>query len=116
MGRQYVDVKVCSDDRCSEWVIAFIDTGADLTVISTSISEKLGIVLEKTEREWAASDGDELYSPITQVEIIEDGGGERVSLDEVLVDDRPLDKESNEDVLLGLDYLQKAKKVLYFDD
>ena len=57
-----------------------------------------------------------MYSPITQVEIIEDGGGERVSLDEVLVDDRPLDKESNEDVLLGLDYLQKAKKVLYFDD
>ena len=89
-----------------------MDTGADLTVISTSISEKLGIVLEKTEREWAASEGDELYSPITQVEIIEDGGGERVSLDEVLVDDRPLDKESNEYVLLGLDYLQKAKKVV----
>ena len=28
MGRQYVDVKICSDGRCSEWVIAFIDTGA----------------------------------------------------------------------------------------
>ena len=116
MGRQYVDVKVSSDDRCSEWVRAFIDTGADLTVISTEISEKLGIVLENIEREWAASDGDELYSPIAQVEIIEDGGSERVLLDEVLVDDRPLDKENNEDVLLGLDYLQKAKKVLYFDD
>jgi predicted aspartyl protease len=35
-----------------------MDTGADLTVISTSISEKLGIVPEMTEREWAASDGD----------------------------------------------------------
>ena len=85
-------------------------------MIGTRISEKLGIVLEMTEREWAASDGDELYSPITQVEIIEDGGHARISLDEVLVDDRPLDTESNEDVLLGLDYLQKAKKVLYFDD
>ncbi len=51
MGRQYVDVKVCSDDQCSEWVRAFIDTGADLTVISTEISEKLGIVLENIERE-----------------------------------------------------------------
>ncbi|MEA2015014.1 MAG: hypothetical protein U9N38_06905, partial [Thermodesulfobacteriota bacterium] len=49
-------------------------------------------------REWAASDGDESYSPIAQVEIIEDGGRRRFSLDEVLVDDRPLDKESNEDV------------------
>ena len=87
-----------------------------MTVIGTRISEKLGIVLEMTEREWAASDGDELYSPIAQVEIIEDGGSERVSLDEVLVDDRPLDRESNEDVILGPDYLQKAKKVLYFDD
>ena len=45
-----MDVKVCSDGRCSEWVRAFIDTGADLTVISTSISEKLGIVLEKTKK------------------------------------------------------------------
>jgi hypothetical protein len=57
-----------------------------------------------------------LYSPIAQVEILEDGGRGRISLDEVLVDDRPLDRESNEDVLLGLDYLQKAKKVLHFDD
>ena len=32
--------------QCSEWVRAFIDTGTDLTVISTEISEKLGIVLE----------------------------------------------------------------------
>ena len=45
-----MDVKVCSGGRCSEWVIAFIDTGADLTVISTSISEKLGIVPEKTKK------------------------------------------------------------------
>ena len=41
---------------------------------------------------------DELYFPITQVETIGDGGRKRFLLDE----------ESNEDVLIGLDYLQKG--------
>ena len=82
-------------------------------MIGTRISEKLGIVLEMTEREWAASDGDELYSPITQVEIIEDGGRGRISLDEVLVDDRPLDKESNEDVSWSGLFAESEKGVVF---
>lgn len=116
MGRQYMNVKICSNDKCTEWVKAFIDSGADLTVISTNISKRLGIVLEDIEREWAASDGDKIYSPITKVEIVEDGENKGTLLDEVLVDDRPLDKENHEEVILGLDYLQKVKKILHFDD
>ena len=39
-----------------------------------------------------------------------------IFLDEVLIDDGPLDEENNEEVIIGLDYLQKAKKMLRFDD
>jgi predicted aspartyl protease len=116
MGRKYARVALHSGNNNLENVLAFIDTGADLTIISTKVAKKLKIKISNTERRWTASDGDEKQSPITELELGSDGDEASVHLDEVLIEDSPIDKDSGEEVILGLDYLQKTKKVLRFDD
>jgi predicted aspartyl protease len=116
MGRKYVNVKIFFENRSIEDLNAFIDTGSDLTIISTEIARRLRIKIQNIERKWTASDGDERQSPITEIKIQEKDKKEAIFLDEVLIDDAPLDPENNEDVIIGLDYLQKAKIILSFDD
>ena len=116
MGRKYTRIQVRSKDRALSGIMAFIDCGSDLTIISTKVAKRLKIKPQNIERKWTASDGDERYSPITEIEVRaeDDDGG--VVLDDILIEDSPLDKESGEEVVLGLDYLQKTKKTLRFDD
>jgi len=116
MGRKYAKLSLRSDNKKMENVLAFIDTGADLTIISTKVAKKLKIKSSNIERKWTASDGDEKQSPITELDLKSDDDEESVHLDEVLIDDMPIDKDSGEEVILGLDYSQKTKKVLRFDD
>ena len=116
MGRKYTRVKVFFNDNCVENLNAFIDSGSDLTIIETKVAKKLKIKMPFIERQWTASDGDERQSPIVEINIQAEDDKKGIFLDEVLIDDGPLDKENNEDVIIGLDYLQKAKKILRFDD
>ncbi len=97
-------------------ILAFIDTGADLSIIGTSIVKNLEIEEIIYERAWIASDGDRRLSPIVEVGIRAEDDDDFIELDEVIMDDAPLDDESDEEVILGLDYLQKGKKTLVFDD
>ena len=116
MGRLYTTVKVCFKNRSVDNVNAFIDTGSDLTIISTKIAKKLGIKKTNIELKWRASDGDERLSPLTEIKLKAQEDKRLVFLDGVLIDDAPLDKDTQEEVLIGLDYLQKTKRVLRFDD
>ena len=115
MGRKYTWVRICFNNKCIEKLNAFIDSGSDLTIISTEVATKLKIKMPNIERKWTASDGDERQSPITEIKIQAEEDKKLIFLDEVLIDDAPLDKENHEDIILGLDYLQKTKKILRFD-
>ncbi len=116
MGRKYTRVKIFFNNNCVEDLNAFIDSGSDLTIMSTKIAKKLKIKMPIIERQWTASDGDERHSPIVEINIQAEDDKKETFLDEVLIDDGPLDKENNEEVIIGLDYLQKTKKILRFDD
>lgn len=116
MGRKYTRVEISHGKRKVSDVLAFIDSGADLSIMGTNLMEKLGIENIIYERSWIASDGDKLYSPIVEVGIKAYDDRSPVELDEVIVDDLPIDEESGEEIILGLDYLQKGKKTLVFDD
>jgi len=116
MGRLYTTVKVSFKNRSVNNIKAFIDTGSDLTIISTKIAKKLGIKKTNIELKWRASDGDERLSPLTEIKLKAQEDKRLVFLDGVLIDDAPLDKDTQEEVLIGLDYLQKTKRVLRFDD
>ena len=116
MGRKYTRLALRSGNKNLKNVLAFIDTGADLTIISTKVAKKLKIKSSNIERKWTASDGDEKQSPITELDLMSDDDEGIIHLDEVLIEDLPIDKDSGEEVILGLDYLQKTKKVLRFDD
>ena len=116
MGRKYARISLRSGSKKRGNILAFIDTGADLTIISTKMAKKLKIESSNIERKWTASDGDERQSPIIELDIKSNDDDEYIHLDEVLIEDTPIDKDSGEEVILGLDYLQKTKKVLRFDD
>lgn len=53
---------------------------------------------------------------IIEINIQAEDDKKEIFLDETLIDDGPLDEENNEEVIIELDYLQKAKKILKFDD
>ena len=116
MGRKYARVSISYKKRTVSSILAFIDTGADLSIIGRSLAKRLGIKKPLYERAWTASDGDKRYSPIVEVSIKAQDDRNYIDLDEVIIDDAPLDEDSKEEVILGLDYLQKAKKTLCFDD
>ena len=116
LGRKYTRVSVCYKNKTVDNILAFIDTGADLSIIGTSIVKDLEIEEIIYERTWIASDGDRRLSPIVEVGIRAEDDDEFIELDEVIMDDAPLDDENDEEVILGLDYLQRGKKTLVFDD
>ena len=116
MGRKYTRVSISYKNREITNVLAFIDTGADLSIIGRSLAKRLKIKNPIYERAWMASDGDKRYSPIVEVAIRAEDDKRYIELDEVIIDDAPLDEETEEEVILGLDYLQKGKKTLVFDD
>ena len=116
MGRKYVKVEVSAAGRHLAGLIGLIDTGSDLTVIGSNVAKKLKLRPTLVEMEWSASDGDKRYSPIVELQVKAQDDKAAVQLDIVLVDDAPLDNESGEEVILGLDYLQRTKKILSFDD
>ena len=105
MGRKYTIVKIFFNENSVENLNAFIDSGSDLTIIGTKVAKKLKIKMPIIERQWTASDGDERRSPIIEINIQAEDDKKDIFLDEVLIDDGPLDQENNEEVIIGLDYL-----------
>lgn len=91
MGRKYTRVNLGHGVKQINNVLAFIDSGADLTIISTSLARRLGIEDPIYERSWVASDGDVRYSPIVEVRIEAEDDPEPIELDEVIMDDLPMD-------------------------
>ena len=116
MGRKYAKVEISTAGRRQKGLIGLIDTGADLTIISTNAAKRLRLKSLAAEMEWSASDGDKRSSPIVELTIKAEDDDKSIKLDVVLIDDLPMDEETGEQVILGLDYLQRAKKVLSFDD
>jgi predicted aspartyl protease len=116
MGRKYVLVTLSSGRKSLKDVKAFIDTGADVTILSTNVAKKLGIKDPGIRINWTASDGNSKRSPVVQVKMKTDEERDFISLEYVILDDAPMDVENKEEVIMGLDYLQKAKKTLCFDD
>jgi len=116
LSRKYTKVTISFRGKSISDIIAFIDTGSDLSIISRNIAKDLRIKLLNIERIWTASDGKQMQSPITEIDIRAEDDAKSISLDEVLIDDHPIDKESGEQAILGLDYLQKGKKTLKFED
>ncbi len=116
MGRKYVFVCLAYEDQVIENVKAFVDTGSDLTIITLELARELGVQDTGIERAWTASDGNCVYSPIAEIDLglMEDCAF--LKLDEVLIEDAPMDPDSGERVIIGLDFLQAKKMVLDFGD
>ncbi len=93
-------MKVFFNDNCVENLNAFIDSGSDLTIIGTKVAKKLKIKMPIIERQWTASNGDERQSPIIEINIQAEDDEKEIFLDEVLIDDGPLDEENNQEVAL----------------
>jgi len=116
LGRKYSIVTVSHKEKKIRNITAFIDSGADLSIIGSSIAKRMQITDFLYERSWIASDGDRRYSPIVEIGVKAKDDRNIIHLDEVIVDDAPLDDETDEEIILGLDYLQKARKILDFAD
>lgn len=105
MGRKYIMVNVCAEDKHVDKLKALIDTGADVSMIHPKIIEKLNIT-KIEEIEWFATNGHREYSPSTKLTIKTDEY--KVDLYDVIIDDGAFDPDSDEDIILGLDFLQKT--------
>ncbi len=115
MGRKYATVSVRSPDHTLEGLTALFDSGADVSVIGSEIADILGLERTPIEIKWHSSADEDEYSPITELEVRTAQDEEYLLLPGVLIDDRPIDFEAEEDMILGLDYLQKAQRILRFD-
>ena len=109
-------MEVRSDTMRTSGIKAFIDTGADLTIVSARLAKRLHVKKAGVEIAWMASNGSRETSPIGRVRIRAEDDESPILREDVLIDDAPMDPETGEQVILGLDYLQKGKKVLDFDD
>ncbi|PIV69357.1 MAG: hypothetical protein COS08_04845 [Euryarchaeota archaeon CG01_land_8_20_14_3_00_38_12] len=110
MGRQYVFIKLCNKERCVKNVKALIDTGSDLTIISSNTAKQLGYTPNSKMREWMASDKEPQLSPIFEEISLELGKPytAKEKIEYVVVDDKPLDISEGEDMVIGLDFIQKV--------
>ena len=109
MGRMYRPVEVYFQNKKAVSV-AIVDTGADETVISQRLAEKIGAELYGTFRAVCASDT-VLEGKYADIEII-DLWSEKKALMVVGVSDIPFDTDDIDDegvdIILGTDYIQKT--------
>lgn len=110
MGRQYVFVELCRKERCVKNVKALIDTGSDLTIINSNLAKQLGYTPNSKMREWMASDKDPQLSPMLEDISLEIGRPytAKEKVEYVVVDDKPLDITEGEEMIIGLDFMQRV--------
>ena len=110
MGRVYSPVEVSYNGR-KEIVVALIDTGADRTVVSKKLADKLEAELYGTFRARCASQTvlEGRYADFTIKEL----RSKKQTSIEVGVSDVPFDtddiNDEGLDVILGVDFIQKVK-------
>ena len=113
MGRMYRAVVVSANGR-SEMTVAFIDTGADETIISNSIAKKLRLKLYGEYKALSAS-RHKIIGRLAYVKISDSAISDKIV---VGVTDEPfgteyVDEEGVE-VILGIDFLQRNNVKLDF--
>ncbi|MEW5761134.1 MAG: hypothetical protein AB1779_10265 [Candidatus Thermoplasmatota archaeon] len=89
-----------------------LDTGSDKSYISPIVASELKI--EEKDifvNGWYSSNEHRAESP-TIIELIIKVGKNKALLPHVFIDDRSLDKEAGEDVIVGLDFLQATKMTI----
>ena len=97
-------IKVCKDGKCIE-VIALFDTGADISVISEKVAEKLGFNKYKEPisigSAYKGKEGQEVGDLVAELEI----GGCRMNRRSILYVVRDLE----EDVIIGMNIIEHFK-------
>ncbi len=119
MGRKYIALRIKSK-RNSAFVVGFIDTGADETVISPRAAkrikaEKIGIFRAlSASKNLETGKPLEIVGDLTEIEI-EDCMNGKSSMLRCGISEEPFDYEEEDvDVIVGLDFLQGNGMVLDF--
>ena len=113
MGRMYRAVRLYNENKCVD-VVAFVDTGADRTIISDRIARALGVsrvgkdTLTVANREILETD-----IGTVRVESINDNISQEMIVD---ISDEPFEDgdEENIEMIIGIDFLQENNMRLRF--
>ena len=115
MGRMYRPIFVQGADN-ERLTVAFVDSGADETVISKKLAQEIGVETYGVYKSYSAS-GDVIEGVFALI-TIKDGNQEMEI--EVGVSDTPFNSDYSDEegveLILGLDFLQEAKVSLDFSN
>ena len=111
MGRVYRPIELCNGDTCID-VVGLIDTGADETVISEAIANKLNCEL-KGEFEANTITMEPVTLKTTYIQIHDRWSKVKAKL-LVGVTDRFFDVDEGIDIVIGVDFLQKTESIIDF--
>lgn len=113
LGRMYRPIIVVGNKR-EKMTVAFVDTGADETVITRELAREIGVTLYGTYRSYSATDN--LIEGQFAVVTFKDTDLRKKM--EVGVSDIPFQSDYSDEegveVILGVDFLQDAKISLNF--
>lgn len=86
------------------WATMLLDTGAELTIISARVAEKLGIEMSKIQRDvnLVLADGRKLAAKLTTLNTIKIGNSESKNVAVAIVENMP----GNNDGFLGMSFLR----------
>jgi len=112
MGRIYVPV-IVRNGRKVEHIVAFVDSGADISLMSERLARRLNIKMGSPNRVKVA-DGREI--PTRTGRILVEAPNEKVSIRlTVDITNLPFDEDIDIlDMILGIDYLQETEARLKF--
>jgi len=112
MGRIYKSVIIKNGNK-KEYVVGFVDSGADTTVISGRLARRLNI--KKTNpSDLMVADGRVI--PTRKARVLVEAPGEKVKIRlAVDITDLPFDEDIDIlDAILGIDFLQESESQLTF--
>ena len=109
MGRVYRPIELCNGNTCID-IVGLVDTGADETVISESVANKLNCEL-KGEFEANTITMEPVTLKTTHI-LIHDRWAKVKTKLLVGVTDRFFDVDEGIDILIGVDFYRKQKDLL----
>ena len=114
MGRRYRSIIVAGKNK-EKLTVAFVDSGADETVISQRLADEIGVQLYGVYRSYSAT-GQVIEGKFAEVTFRD---GEIEITMEVGVSEVPFKSEYSDeegvDVIIGVDFLQDTKVSLVFN-
>ena len=111
MGRVYRPIELCNGKTCID-IVGLIDTGADETVISEAIANRLNCKLEG-EFEANTITLESVILKTTNIQIHDRWAKAKTKL-LVGVTDRFFDVDEGIDIVIGVDFLQKTEGLIDF--